>query len=560
MKERAADEQKAESAKLKAVMERHKALIPKIQETLVKTECYWKCYSYGDDLIPIFEFIDDLRNKSIREVFSANSEQTEEHIEKQDKVLNQLENKRRMVLDFISKGEKLMEDPNCPKFLEGHVKKLKEAWEDTNEKAQRRKKDLVDNMNSWETFEEQKVECHKQLDAADTEFDAIKKIFDLKAGPEDYAIRMKTAANFRKTIEDIFNKTSGANDCLQMMLPDDKKPEMNEQIGELKTRMDVLKKTDERLEFIDDFNKRLNTFDKDIKEMEDWLGDGRKRLDLIKTPPEEMSPEDRVTKSMELQEDLQKKSEFTKKVEQEKEDIFPKAGEKVSSDAKKFIERLKTVRTTLNNLIDEASTECAKFSEDVKHWAEFQTGIKVFEPWMKKSEERKLEGLSKPCSLVESCQILGDCKNLQDEAEAKLRVLEEAAASSQKMTSHQEADGKVIAFKERWTVVHECFKEWVARMTTLVECWNKLDGNVGELSSWVNTKDSAAPEGKSELSIEKLETQLNTLKSMFAEKQQLVSELDAYGPAGGPVGEPAGGPGAQAQAEAVEATPEPAAE
>ena len=560
MKERAADEQKAESAKLKAVMERHKALIPKIQETLVKTECYWKCYSYGDDLIPIFEFIDDLRNKSIREVFSANSEQTEEHIEKQDKVLNQLENKRRMVLDFISKGEKLMEDPNCPKFLEGHVKKLKEAWEDTNEKAQRRKKDLVDNMNSWETFEEQKVECHKQLDAADTEFDAIKKIFDLKAGPEDYAIRMKTAANFRKTIEDIFNKTSGANDCLQMMLPDDKKPEMNEQIGELKTRMDVLKKTDERLEFIDDFNKRLNIFDKDIKEMEDWLGDGRKRLDLIKTPPEEMSPEDRVTKSMELQEDLQKKSEFTKKIEQEKEDIFPKAGEKVSSDAKKFIERLKTVRTTLNNLIDEASTECAKFSEDVKHWAEFQTGIKVFEPWMKKSEERKLEGLSKPCSLVESCQILGDCKNLQDEAEAKLRVLEEAAASSQKMTSHQEADGKVIAFKERWTVVHECFKEWVARMTTLVECWNKLDGNVGELSSWVNTKDSAAPEGKSELSIEKLETQLNTLKSMFAEKQQLVSELDAYGPAGGPVGEPAGGPGAQAQAEAVEATPEPAAE
>ena len=28
------------------------------------------------------------------------------------------------------------------------------------------------------------------------------------------------------------------------------------------------------------------------------------------------------------------------------------------------------------------------------------------------------------------------------------------------------------------------------RMTTLVECWNKLDGNVGELSSWVTTKVS----------------------------------------------------------------------
>ena len=36
--------------------------------------------------------------------------------------------------------------------------------------------------------------------------------------------------------------------------------------------------------------------------------------------------------------------------------------------------------------------------------------------------------------------------------------------------------------------MHDTTKEWVARMTTLVECWNKLDGNVGELSSWVATK------------------------------------------------------------------------
>jgi len=558
MKERAADEQKAESVKLKAVMERHKSLIPKIQETLVKTECYWKCYSYGDDLIPIFEFIDDLRNRSVKELFSANSEQTEEHIEKQDKVLNQLENKRKMVMDFISKGEKLMEDPNCPKFLEGHVKKLKEAWDDTNEKAQSRKKALVDNMNSWETFEEKKVECHKQLDAADAEFEAIKKIFDLKGGPADYNTRMKTASIFRSTIEELFNITSGANDCLQLMLPDDKKPEIQDQITELKTRMEILKKTDERLEFIDDFNKRLNIFDQGVKDMENWLGEGRKRLDLIKNPPEEMSPEDRVTKSMELQEDISKKSEFTKKLEQEKEDIFPKAGEKVSSDAKKFIERLKTVRTTLNALEAEASEECGKFSEDVKFWAEFQTGVKVFEPWMKNSEARKIEGLRKPISLVEACEILGDSKNLQDEAEAKLKVLEEAAASAQKMTSHQEADIKVAAFKERWTVVHECFKEWVARMTTLVECWNKLDGNVGELSSWVATKDSAAPEGGSEISIEKLETQLNTLKTMFAEKQKLVSDLEAYGPAGAtpaaaPAQEEEAAPAAEEAAPAEEA-------
>ena len=39
-----------------------------------------------------------------------------------------------------------MKDPNCPKFLESHVQKLKEAWEDTNEKAQTRKKELTGNF------------------------------------------------------------------------------------------------------------------------------------------------------------------------------------------------------------------------------------------------------------------------------------------------------------------------------------------------------------------------------------------------------------------------------
>merc|ERR1712209_168009 len=491
MKERAADEQKEEHKKLKLIMERHKGMLPKIQDTLVKTECYWKCYSYGDDLIPIFEFIDDLRKRSVKELVCGSSEQTEEHIEKQDKVLNSLENKRKMVMDFIAKGEKLMQDPNCPKFLDGHVKKLREAWDDTNEKAQTRKKALADNLASWETFENEKVETHKQLDLADAEFENIKKIFDLKAGPTDYEMRMKTAANFRKGIEGLFDTVSGANDCLQQMLPDEKKQPMADEVGEIKTRMEILKKTDDRLIFILDFNQRLAIFDKNVTELEDWLGEGRKRLDGIRNPTELLSPEDRVTKTMEVQEDINKKSEFCGKQETEKAEIFPKQGEKVSSDAKKFIKRLK------------------------------------------KAEQRIIDGLKQPKSLVEACEILGDSKNFQEECEAKLKILEEAAASAQKMTTHDDSDEKVQGYKERWVKAHEISKEWVARMTTLVECWNKLDGNVGELSSWVNTKDSAAPEGKSEISIEKLETQLNTLKTMFAEKQKLVADLEAYGAGGG---------------------------
>ena len=163
--------------------------------------------------------------------------------------MNSLENKKRGVLDFLTKGEKLMKDPNCPKFLESHVQKLKEAWEDTNEKAQKRKKELtgdykvfeltvskkiliwdaindiriylfpssilLDNMSSWETFHEQTKESHRQLDLADEELASIKKVFDLSKNISTYETQKKTGATFRSTIEGLFNSVNDANNTIQ---------------------------------------------------------------------------------------------------------------------------------------------------------------------------------------------------------------------------------------------------------------------------------------------------------------------------------------------------------
>jgi len=290
------------------------------------------------------------------------------------------------------------------------------------------------------------------------------------------------------------------------------------------------------------------------------LKEGNKRLDSIKNTKDDLSPEDRVTKAMEVQEDITKKTEFCTKQEAEKEEIFPKAGEKISSDCKKFVKRIEGVRAALTKLDDAVHAECSKFSEDVKYWAEYQTGIKAFDPWLKNAEKRKIDGLKTPLSLVEACEILGDTKNFEDECGVKIKLVDDASASASKMGSHSGADEKIEAYRVRWSSVQVTVVEWVARMTTLVECWNKLDGNVGELSSWVNAKDSSAPDGQSEISIEKLESQLITLKTMFAEKQKLVADLEAYGSgsaAAGSESKPTEEAAPPAAPEATEAAPEP---
>ena len=65
--------------------------------------------------------------------------------------------------------------------------------------------------------------------------------------------------------------------------------------------------------------------------------------------------------------------------------------------------------------------------------------------------------------------------------------------------------------------------------TTFVKLSSLLVTFFVTMNFLLHCQDSAAPEGKSEISIEKLESQLNTLKTMFAEKQKLVADLEAYG-------------------------------
>ena len=67
---------------------------------------------------------------------SANT--TEELISTHEKCMDQIDKKKKSVLDQTAKGEKVLADPNSPKFLEGHVNKLKSLWVEANKCAEER--------------------------------------------------------------------------------------------------------------------------------------------------------------------------------------------------------------------------------------------------------------------------------------------------------------------------------------------------------------------------------------------------------------------------------------
>ncbi len=52
--------------------------------------------------------------------------------------MDQLDKKKKVVLEQQSKGEKLAQDPKAPKFLNSYMDRLKALWTDANKQAETR--------------------------------------------------------------------------------------------------------------------------------------------------------------------------------------------------------------------------------------------------------------------------------------------------------------------------------------------------------------------------------------------------------------------------------------
>ncbi len=177
------------------------------------------------------EWLEESISKSTREIQSNSVAQTEEILERHEKNLDQIDKKKKVYMDQKAKGEKLKNDPKAPKFLGGQLGRLEELWKDANKKGDERLFDLKKNLESWEAYENKRNQLDDQLNQANGEFNNTVRVYDLEAGPKDHTERLATASKFRKQIEDTYKAMTDANDELAKLLEDDKKAELEEEVG-----------------------------------------------------------------------------------------------------------------------------------------------------------------------------------------------------------------------------------------------------------------------------------------------------------------------------------------
>jgi len=522
MAERAKSQQEKEHELLDITIKKHEELIPMVMKTQVMVDLYWKCYAYGDELKPHIEFLDGIMLSSTRDIAPSCVEAVEELIERQEKSLVQLETKRGIVKDLIEKGKVILQNPDKPKFLESHVQRIELGWDDTKSKAQSRLQLLTETKDAWVGYAENSEIIVVEYDKAEEEIKRVKKRFNLEAANVDLKKRQEIYASTKKTIDDLEAALKANFACMSITAPDDKKKLVDKEMKVLFERLTLVAQFNDKVTKVEEFVADLTAFDGSLKSIDAWMGKATEELNDIKNCSAEMAPEDRVARTMDLQEDIAAKLEIIRADVAKEQDLLPQ-GEQVPQDAQEFKNELNRIKDYVENLQKNVQTECDKYSEDVKFWAEYKTGIKEFTPWLGASEAATGEGLTKPTNLDES-KVLHEKVHAFDKGCADhLKLLEAANAASQKMTSHDTADAEVAALRERYGKVKAVSDEWVKKVDVLLKEWTLLDNTVTELNTWV-AKDKSA-EGENQFSLEKMESTLGELKNIFKEKEKLVDNL-----------------------------------
>merc|ERR1711902_149520 len=422
----------------------------------------------------------------------------------------------------IAKGKVILQNPDKPKFLEANVKRIQDGWEDTKNKATDRLTLLTETKNAFIGYAEDSETIATDFELAEEEIKKVKKIFNLEAANADLKKRQDIYKKTDDGISGLFNSINNNFNTMSITIPEDKKKGLAKEIKAVEEKLEVLKRFKGTVGKIEELVAALTDFDNSLKTLDSWKDAATAELKDIKEASGGMLPEDRVARTMDLQEDIAAKLEILKANAARELDLLPQ-GDKVPADAQVFKDELKRITDYVVKLQSDTKIECDKYSNDVKYWAEYRTGIKEFSPWLAGAEKAAAEGLSKPTDLNEVKALDDKVKAFDKTCLNYIKVLTAADAAAQKMTTHTEADAEVAGLKERYNKVKAVSDTWVKKLEVLVKEWVLLDNTVTELNSWV-AKDKSA-EGENQFSLEKMESTLGELKNIFKQKEKLVEDL-----------------------------------
>merc|ERR1719430_2592281 len=129
------------------------------------------------------------------------------------------------------------------------------------------------------------------------------------------------------------------------------------EIKAVEAKLEVLGRFKETVGKIEVLVDSLSNFDGSLKAIDSWMQAATAELKDIKEASGSMLPEDRVARTMDLQEDIAAKIEILKTAAAQELDLLPQ-GDKVPADAQGFKDELNRITKYVTDLAENTRIEC----------------------------------------------------------------------------------------------------------------------------------------------------------------------------------------------------------
>merc|ERR1719431_1370262 len=149
------------------------------------------------------------------------------------------------------------------------------------------------------------------------------------------------------TINGLFDSINANMATMSITIPEDKKKILTKEIVAVKEKLEVSVRFTSTVKKIDELVANLTAFDGSLKAIDGWKDAATAELKDIKGCA--------ATEAA----------------------LLPQ-GDKVPADAQVFKDELARITKYVTELQANTKIECDKYSNDVKYWAEYRTGIKEF--------------------------------------------------------------------------------------------------------------------------------------------------------------------------------------
>merc|ERR1712107_562176 len=245
------------------------------------------------------------------------------------------------------------------------------GWDDTKKKAQDRLKLLQDTKEAWVGYAENNETIASEFEVAEEEIKKVKKMYNLEAALADMKKRQDLYNKSNNTISGLFKSINDNFTCMSITLPEYKKKVVDKEIKAVEAKLEVVGRFKDTVKVIEASAPLVN-FDNSLKAVDGWKDTATAELKDIKEASGAMLPEDRVARTMDLQEDIAAKLEILKKCAETEAALLPQGGN-VDKDAQAFKNELNRITDYVTKLAADTKIECDKYSNDVKFWAEYRT-------------------------------------------------------------------------------------------------------------------------------------------------------------------------------------------